>query len=76
MDDKEKEILEQNNRFFKKLLKSVLYTFFIVLFIMYVLSFVFQLIFGDDFLIISLCIAIICTMFYCTMTIIEEIRKN
>lgn len=79
MKDKEKEIEieEYNDRFMKKLLKSALYTFFIFLFTMFGVAFIIDLVFhgGDTSLIISFCISIIFTIFYCTMTIIEEIRK-
>lgn len=77
MDNKDKEILEYNDRFMKKVLKSLLYTFFIFLFTMLVVVFIFDLIFhGSDYsIVISFCISIIFTLFYCTMTIIEELRK-
>lgn len=77
MDDKDRSILEYNNKFIKRVLKSALYTFFILLFTMIGLAFIFDLIFpsGDLSIIISLYISIIFTIIYCTMTIIEEIRK-
>lgn len=78
MKDKEKDIIEYNNRFIKKVLKSALYTFFIFLLTVFVLIIGSDLIFhgsDDASLIISFCISIIFTIFYCTLTIIEEIRK-
>ena len=77
MNDKDKEILEYNNRFFKKILKSLLFTFFIAIFTFFVLFNIIGLIFSDgDFAFtISFFISIVFTLFYCTMTIIEEIKK-
>lgn len=74
----DKEIEEYNNRFMKKVLKSALYTFFIFLFTIFVLLVIIDLVFGgssDTSFIISFCISIIFTMFYCTMTIIKEFKK-
>ncbi|WP_406242031.1 hypothetical protein ACF3M2_14075 [Tissierella carlieri] len=78
MDDKDKEILEYNNKFMKKILKSALYTFFICILTMFGINLIFDLIFqgSDTSFIISFCIGIIFTVFYCTFTIIEEIRKE
>lgn len=77
MKDKEKEIEEYNDRFMKKVLKSALYTFFIFLFTIFGVVFIMYLVFhgGDAPFIISFCICTIFTIFYCTLTIIEEIRK-
>lgn len=78
MNYKEKEIIEYNDKFMKKVLKSVLYTFYIFLFTVFIVYTFFNLIFHDkdDFAIaISLFISIIFTMFFCTLTIIEEIKK-
>lgn len=76
MDDKEKKIEEYNDRFMKRILKSALYTFFIFLFTMFGVAFIIGLVFdtGDTSLIISFCISIIFTIFFCTMTIIEEMK--
>lgn len=79
MNNEEKEIIEYNDRFMKKILKSALYTFFIFLVTIFVVYFIFNLIFldNDDFAVtISFFISTIFTMFFCTITIIEEIRKT
>ena len=77
MNNKDKEILEQNSKFFKRVFKSAIYTFFIFLFVMFGLIYVFDLVFhgGDTSLIISFCVCIIFTVFYCTLTILEEIKE-
>lgn len=78
MNDKDRAIEENNKRFMKKILRSTLYTFFIFLFTIFGLYFIISLIFGnggDASLLVSFCIAIIFTIFYCTLTIIEEIKK-
>lgn len=83
MDSKEKMMLEENNKFFKKVLKSMLYTFFILLFVVFGVNFIINLIFGEmtveqsnTWVILSISIGIIFTIFYCTFTIIEEIRRG
>lgn len=77
VDEKEKEILEYNNRFMKKVLKSALYTLFVLLSTFFLVGFVLGLLFdgGDTSIIVTICIGIIFTIFYCTMTIIDEIKK-
>ncbi len=83
MVNTEKEMLNNHNKFIKKVLKSLLYTFFILVFSMWGLSFLIQLVLGDMTVeqsnawgIISVCIGIVFTMFYCTFTIIDEIRRK
>lgn len=77
MGDKEKGISGDNHRFMKKVLKSSLYTVFVILFWMFVVGFLFGVLFNgkDSSIIIILCMGIIFTIFYCTMTILEEIRN-
>ena len=78
MKDKDRAIEEYNKRFMKKILRSIVYTFFIFLFTIFGLYFIISLIFGsggDTSLLISFCIGLIFTIFYCTLTIIEEIKK-
>lgn len=77
MADKEKGISKDNYRFMKKVLKSALHTIFVILSWMFVVGFLFGLLFDgkDSSIIIILCMGIIFTIFYCTMTIIEEIRN-
>ena len=78
MNNEDKEIIEYNDRFMKKVLKSALYTFFIFLFTIFIVYFILSLIFhdNDDFVvIISFFVSIIFTIFFCMITIIEEIKK-
>ena len=78
MNNEDKEIIEYNDRFMKKVLKSALYTFFIFLFTIFIVYFIVNLIFhdNDDFVItISFFVSIIFTIFFCMITIIEEIKK-
>ena len=79
MNNEDKEIIEYNDRFMKKVLKSALYTFFIFLVTIFGVYFIVNLIFhdNDDFAItISFFVSIIFTIFFCMITIIEEIRKT
>ena len=83
MKSTEKEMINSSDQFMKKVLRSLLYTFFIFIFSMWGIGFLIQLPFGDmtveqsnAWAIISVCIGIIFTIFYCTFTIIEEIRKK
>lgn len=76
MDNKDKKILEDHDRFMKKVLKAVLYTLSIFLFTMFGINLILGLIFQSDFsIIVSFSVGIIFTIFYCALTIIEEIRK-
>lgn len=82
MDEKEKKMMEDNNRMFKKIFKSILYTlitFFLSFWGVYGLI---SLVFGEmsaeqsnTWVIISLGIGIIFTVFYCTFTILEELKN-
>lgn len=83
MNDKDKEILEYNKRFMIKVLKSALYTFFIFMLSTWGIYSIVSLIFknmsveqSNTWGILSFCVGIIFTIFYCTFTIIEEIRKE
>lgn len=83
MDEKEKKMMEDNNRMFKKIFKSILYTlitFFISIWGVYGAI---SLAFGEmsaeqsnTWVIISLGIGIIFTVFYCTFTILEEVKNS
>lgn len=78
MNNEDKKIVEYNDKLMKKILKSVLFTFYILLFTIFIVFFISDLIFHDEnfSIIISFCISIIFTIFYCTITIIDEIKKN
>jgi len=72
VDAKDKEILEYNDRFMKMVLKSI----FIFLLTMFGINLILGLIFQSDFsIIVSFSVGIIFIIFYCALTIIEEIRK-
>ncbi|WP_313757309.1 hypothetical protein [Tissierella sp.] len=76
MDNKDKKILEDHDRFMKKVLKAVLYTLSIFLLTMFGINLILGLIFQSDFsIIVSFSVGIIFIIFYCALTIIEEIRK-
>lgn len=77
MDKKDKEVLEYNERFIKKVLKAALYTLCVILFAIFLLGLVLGLMLdgSETSIIISLSIAIIFTIFYSSLTIIEEIKK-
>ncbi|WP_313756669.1 hypothetical protein [Tissierella sp.] len=69
MDAKDKEILEYNDRFMKMVLKSI----FIFLLTMFGISSILDLMFQSDIsIIVSFSVSIICTIFYCTLIIIEK----
>ncbi len=76
MDDR--EILEYNQRLMKKIFKTALHTFVICILSMFGINLILDLIFkgSDTSSIISFSIGIIFTIFYCTFTIIEEIKKR
>lgn len=71
-----KEQAPNDYRFLKKLLKSLLYTFLIFLFTVFVVLFLIESVFGgsDISLIVSFCITTIFIIIYSTMTIIDEIK--
>jgi uncharacterized membrane protein YGL010W len=77
LDDKEKEMIVYNDRLMNKILKSALYTIITVFCVMYGLGFILDLMFqsGDMTIVVCLLIGIIFTIFYCTLTIIEEIKR-
>ncbi len=77
MDKKDEEVLEYNKGFMKKVLKSGLYTIFVLLATIFLVGFVLGLMLdgSETSIILSLSIAIIFTIFYCSLTIIEEIKK-
>jgi len=76
VDNKDKKILEDHDRFMKKVLKAVLYTLSIFLLTMFGINLILGLIFQSDFsIIVSFSVGIIFIIFYCALTIIEEIRK-
>lgn len=66
----------------KKVLKSILYTFFISIFSMFVMFSLINLAFTMSveqsyyWSIVSIGIGVIFTIFYCSFTIIEEIRNK
>jgi len=69
VDAKDKEILEYNDRFMKMVLKSI----FIFLLTMFGISSILDLMFQSDIsIIVSFSVSIICTIFYCTLIIIEK----
>lgn len=83
MIDDEKVTCEEYSSFMGKILKSLLYTFAICIFSIWGIFMLINLLFGnmsgeqsDTWIIISFCISIIFTIFYCTFTIVEEIRKK
>ena len=71
-----KEQAPNNYRVIKKLLKSLLYTFLIFLFTVFVVLFLIESVFGgsDISLIVSFCITTIFIIIYSTMTIIDIIK--
>jgi len=82
MDEKEKKMIEDNNRMFKKIFKSILYTLITFFLSIYGVYGVISLAFGEmsaeqsnAWGIISLGIGIIFTVFYCTFTILEELKN-
>lgn len=82
MDEKEKKMLEDNNRMFKKIFKSVLYTLIIFFLSFYGVYGVIGALFGEMSVeqsyfwgIISIRIGIVFTVFYCTFTILEELKN-
>ena len=77
MDCKEKEMMDYNNKIMKKILKSTMYTIITVFCVLYGLGFILDLVFqsGDMTIVICLLIGIIFTVYYCTLTIIEEIKR-
>lgn len=83
MNNKEQEILENNKKFLKKVFKSLLYTFFVFMFSMFGIYTIATLVFNnmsarqaDIWPIVSICIGIIFTIFFCTFTILDEIKKE
>lgn len=76
MKDKEKS-QEYDYRFIKKLLKSLLYTFLMFLFTVFVVLFLIESVFGgsDTSVIVSFCITIIFLIVYSTMTIKDKIKE-
>lgn len=77
MDVKEKEMMAYNNKLMKKILKTTMYTFITVFCVLYGLGFILDLVFqsGDMTIVVCLLIGIIFTVYYCTLTIIEEIKR-
>lgn len=83
MDKKDKKIMEDNNRLFKKIFKSILYTLIIFFLSIWGIYGIVSLGFGEMSVeqsntwgIISLGIGIIFTVFYCTFTILEELKNT
>lgn len=80
MDDKERSMLDEHQHFMKKILKAMISTFVIFLFSIYGILPLIGLAFGNDssntLFIISFCIGIIFTIFYCTFTIVDEIKNK
>jgi magnesium-transporting ATPase (P-type) len=80
MDD-DKKIKEENDSFKKKVLKTILYTVYIV-FLSWGISCMLGFVSGSSEIsvvinvIIGVFISLIFTVLYCTFTIIEEIRKT
>lgn len=79
-NEEEKKMIEENRRVTKKILKSAAYTIIIFLVFMYGLNTIFQVASiggsGDGGITIPMYISVIFTMFYCTFTIIDEIKKT
>lgn len=82
MDEKEKKIIEGNNRMFKKIFKSILYTLIIFFISFWGVYGIIGALFGEfsaqqsyAWGIISIGIGIIFTVFYCTFTILEELKN-
>lgn len=82
MDRKEETFEYNNNKFMKKVLKSALYTFFIFILSMFGIYSIFGMIFTNMSVeqsymwgVMSISIGIIFTIFFCTFTIIEEMKK-
>lgn len=70
---------EINSSFSKNFTKSIIYTIGMFLFSVFGIGMVNQIIFNEilgDWLIVNLCIGIIFTIFLCTFTIIDEMKKN
>jgi len=74
---------EDKNTLTSKIVKSILYTAFMVFICMKGIFSLVSLIFtnmsveqGNTWIIICMCIGVIFTMFFCTSTILEEIKKK
>ena len=74
---------ENRNTFLLKILKSFLYTFLMVIVSMQGIFWLVSLAFnnmsveqGNTWIIICMCIGIIFTIFFCTFTILDEIKKK
>lgn len=77
MNDKDREILDYNSRFFKRLIKSGLHTMVVFIVSVFLGNYTFTLLFKSDdmAIILSFFVAIIFTIFYCSFTLIEEIAN-
>lgn len=83
MDKQGEGAVTSNNRLLKNIVKSALYTVLILVLSMYGIYSLANLAFpnmsgeqSNTWIIISLCIGIIFTIFYCTFTIIDEIKYD
>lgn len=81
VDKKDMKIMEDNKKLYKKIFKSILSTLIVVFISFSVIYGTIDLVFGgmsveqsSAWLIISLGIGIIFTIFYCTFTIIEKLK--
>jgi len=70
---------EINSSFLRNFKKTIIYTIGMFFFSIYGIGIITAVIFdgvSGDWFIINLCIGIIFTIFLCTFTIIDEIKKN
>ncbi|GEM_PF-2875036 len=73
MNSEEKEMLKEGNKSIWRFWKSILYTLGIIIFASSILSFL--PITTEGFYFIMFCILLF-VIFYCTFTILDEIRKR
>lgn len=76
-------MVEEKSTFMSKVVNSIIYTLFIVILCMVGIFGLVSLVFtnmsielGNTWIIICMCLGIIFTIFFCTVTILEEIKKN
>lgn len=82
MDEKQRKIIKDNIRIFTKIFKSILYTLIIFILSFWGIYGIIGALFGEFSVqqsyvweIISIGIGIIFTVFYCTFTILEELKN-
>ena len=76
MDDEERKMLDEHTKMMKKLFKAALYTFIVTIFSLSVIGFLLSLVFNSSNDLLDFFMGIVFTIIYCTLTIVEEIRKK